>query len=238
MVKVNRTLSRNVVICVFAIVLCTGLVFPTNDAYARVSLSDLQADIEALQNQNDDQQDQIEALEAQNDQLLDRVRLLEIGDVARFTDMGNGTIRDNNTGLIWLKDASCSDLPGADSNGMANWDNATAAAAALGAGICGLTDGSAPTDWRLPTKEEWEAFYTPYQSPGAYTNPALVNTEGDAQWSEGDAFTGVKPSLYWSSTEYDSRSAWYASMFYGYMDYILYGSKGNDLYVWPVRSGN
>ena len=47
----NQTALRNMVICAFVIGLCTGLVFQTNDAYARVSLSDLQAQITALQGQ-------------------------------------------------------------------------------------------------------------------------------------------------------------------------------------------
>jgi len=49
----------------------------------------------------------------------------------RFTIIGDGTVRDPNTGLIWLKDASCSELAATDESGRANWDVATAAAAAL-----------------------------------------------------------------------------------------------------------
>jgi hypothetical protein len=154
-------------------------------------------------------------------------------NTTRFTTLDNGTVRDNNTGLIWLKDASCSDLPGTDTYGKTDWDPAKAAAAALADGTCGLTDGSAPGDWRLPTKEEWEAFYSL-----VYDNPALVNTVGDAQWSEGDSFTGVQSNNYWSSTEYYSDYAWFAHMYYGSMviaskDFSLYGG-----YVWPVRSDN
>ena len=87
-----------------------------------------------------------------------------------------------------------------------------------------------PLDWRLPTKAEWEAFYST-----VYDNPALVNTVGDAQWSEGDAFTGVQSYFYWSSTEYDSGLAWSAHMFYGSMDNY---DKVSYNYVWPVRSDN
>ena len=113
----------------------------------------------------------------------------------RFTNLDNGTLRDNNTGLIWLKNASCTDLLGTDKNGKADWYAAKAAATALGDGTCGLTDGSAAEDWRLPTKEEWEAFCSL-----DYDNPALVNTVGDAKWSKGDAFIGVQSSDHWSST--------------------------------------
>ena len=41
------------VICAFAIGLCTGLIFQTNEAYGRVSLSELQAQINDLQDQID-----------------------------------------------------------------------------------------------------------------------------------------------------------------------------------------
>jgi hypothetical protein len=166
--------------------------------------------------------------------LYDRIEELEsfIFPTNRFTDMNNGTIRDNDTGLIWLKDASCNELPGTDSNGRAHWETAKSAAAALAYGTCGLTDGSAPGDWRLPTKEDWEAFMS-----AVYDGPALVNTVGDAKWTtDGDAFTGVQSGYYWSSTEYSSTLAWSALMYNGYMsvsykDYYY-------VYVWPVRSGN
>ena len=156
--------------------------------------------------------------------------LLDVGD--RFTDMGTGTIRDNNSGLIWLKDASCGDLPHTE-YGRADWENANVAAAALNDGTCGLTDGSEEGDWRLPTKAEWEAFMS-----AVYKNPALVNTVGDAQWSEGDAFTGVQFDVYfyWSSTEYeDSGYAWCAKMRDGSMTWTF---DPLTYYVWPVRSDN
>lgn len=142
----------------------------------------------------------------------------------RFTDMSDGTIRDNDTGLLWLKNANCF--------GFMDWLNAMDAAAALADGQCGLTDGSEAGHWRLPTKEEWEAFYSTL-----YDNPALVDTQGDARWSEGDAFTTVQSARHWSSTEYanDTYYAWLACMSSGTM-----GLDNKDLSfsAWPVRSGN
>ncbi|MBC2694769.1 MAG: DUF1566 domain-containing protein [Desulfobacteraceae bacterium] len=158
----------------------------------------------------------------QLDDIIAGIKSLEDNFYTRFTDMGDGTIRDNDTGLLWLKNANCFS--------RLNWYEAMDAAALLADGQCGLTDGSTAGDWRLPTKAEWEAFYST-----VYDNPALVKTIGDAQWSEGDAFTGVQSNVYWSSTEFDSIYAWYASMYYGYMSYA---NKGYSYYVWPVRSGN
>ena len=151
---------------------------------------------------------------------------------ARFTDMGDGTIRDNNSGLIWLKDANCYDLAGKDSDGRATWHTALEAAAALSHGTCGLKDGSEAGDWRLPTKTEWELFMS-----ADYDFPALVNTVGDVQWSEGDAFTGVQSSSYWSSTEYAQTRTWRAFMDIGSMSHT-YIDDHFFAYVWPVRNGN
>jgi hypothetical protein len=147
------------------------------------------------------------------------------GGYVRFTDNGNGTVTDNDSGLVWLKDAFCSDIN--DGGSGLNWDDAMAAAAGLNSGECGLTDGSSPEDWRLPTKEEWEAFVCT-----GYTNPAVCNTVGDDQWSEGDPFNNVQSYYYWSSTETDSDTAWYVYLYNGYMPYSL---KSYYYYVWPVR---
>ena len=68
-----------------------------------------------------------------------------------------------------------------------------------------------------------------------YDNTALVNTVGDAQWSEGDAFTGVQSYVYWSSTEIDSDLAWYGNMTNGNTYFNL---KVNHYCVWPVRNNN
>ncbi len=62
--------------------------------------------------------------------------------VPRFTDNGNGTVTDNLTGLIWLKDADCL--------GTETWSNALSKSNGLATGTCGLTDGSSAGDWRLP----------------------------------------------------------------------------------------
>jgi len=160
----------------------------------------------------------------QLDEIYDRIEYLESLQpaVIRFTDMGNGTIRDNDTGLIWLKDANAF--------GLMDWDDAMNEVASLANGQCGLTDGSEAGDWKLPSKAEWETFYS-----ADYDYPALVNTVGDAQWSEGDAFTEVQSNRYWSSTEYDSGFAWSAGMYYGYM---AFNNKAHDGYVWAVRSDN
>ena len=64
----------------------------------------------------------------------------------RFTDNGNGTVTDNLTGLIWLKEANCW--------GTLTWSQALTYAHGLTNGQCSLTDGSVAGDWRLPNIKE------------------------------------------------------------------------------------
>ena len=143
----------------------------------------------------------------------------------RFTDNGDGTITDNLTGLIWLKDANCF--------GTRTWNNALSDCNGLADGSCGLTDGSSAGDWRLPNRNELESLFHK-----GYYNPALPNTAGTGQWSEGDPFSNVLSTYYWSSTTYASETdyAWNVYMYYGYV--TSHGSKNVYYYVWPVRGGH
>src|SRR5262245_9323143 len=70
----------------------------------------------------------------------------------RFTDNGDGTVRDNATGLIWLKDGGCL--------GIQSWSAAFTVVAALAHGnsFCSLTDQSVAGDWRLPNLKEYESL--------------------------------------------------------------------------------
>ncbi len=167
-------------------------------------------------------------------------------DLWRFTDMGDGTVRDNDSGLVWLKDASCIDLPytQSSSGGAADWYNAVLAAAALEDGICGLTDGSMAGNWRLPTLEEWEAFVCT-----SFWGPAIFNTMGDGQWTQGDPFNDVVSHHYWSSTEHNDEEAYGLDSYAGTYNIPFrkdscdmpmgeYCDMYNYFLVWPVRTDN
>jgi hypothetical protein len=73
----------------------------------------------------------------------------------RFTDNGDGTITDNLTGLMWLKDTNCMEThyAGTWPLGYANWQDAQDI-------ITGINDGTYAncgagyTDWRLPNRKE------------------------------------------------------------------------------------
>jgi len=152
-----------------------------------------------------------------------------------------GTITDCRTGLVWLQDAKCldssNDVSPANPYGFLSWTDAMKWAAGLQSGICGLNDGSAAGDWRLPTKTEWMAMveYAKYTHSPSYT-PKLTNGAGTAVWSQGDAFNNVVTSIYWSSTTVASNesNAWGVHM----GDGLMYSwSKSEIFNVWPVRGG-
>ncbi|MFC1838570.1 DUF1566 domain-containing protein [Thermodesulfobacteriota bacterium] len=137
---------------------------------------------------------------------------------SRFTDNNDGTVTDNLTGLIWLKNANCFD--------QRQWAIALSDCNNLGDGSCGLTDGSIAGDWRLSNIKELQSLI----DFGRY-NPMLPT---------GHPFTGVQSdpsSYYWSATTYvnDTPFAWSVSMHYGFLEI---DGKDSARYVWPVRSGD
>jgi len=142
----------------------------------------------------------------------------------RFTNNLDGTITDNLTGLIWLKDANCFDWK--------PWDEALSDCNGLADGQCGLTDGSNTGDWRLPSRFELESLLTL-----EYFSPAVPNTVGTGQWSQGDPFNNLYSSGYWSATtkESDTSYAWVVGMNDGV---VGYGSKSVTAHIWPVRGGH
>ena len=107
----------------------------------------------------------------------------------RFTDNSDGTVTDNLTGLIWLKDANCF--------GYEWWTDALTYCNDLANGECSLTDSSSAGDWRLANVRELLSLID-----WAYNGPALSNDNGDGQWTSGadSSFTDVKSAYYSSST--------------------------------------
>ena len=137
----------------------------------------------------------------------------------RFTDNNNGTQTDNLTGLVWLKNANCF--------GTQTWANALTSANTLAStnSQCGLSDGSAAGDWRLPNVNELASLPTNYTgSPSEWLNDIA------------QGFTTVQAYYYWSSTTfaYNTDYAWYVIMNGGSMNVNI---KAVNYYVWPVRGG-
>ncbi|MDZ7744185.1 MAG: DUF1566 domain-containing protein [Candidatus Saccharibacteria bacterium] len=130
----------------------------------------------------------------------------------RFTDNSDGTVTDNLTGLIWLKDANCF--------GTRTWTQALSDANGLASASCSLTDGSVAGDWRLPSRREFRSLMSHQHS-----TPALP---------VGHPFSGLVPTWYWSSSTYapNTSDAWHVDLGAG-----LTNSRGKTFnnYVWPVR---
>jgi hypothetical protein len=143
--------------------------------------------------------------------------------IPRFITGTTGVVTDTLTGLIWLENANCF--------GERYWTTAIVSATALNSGECGLSDGSGAGDWRLPNVRELYSLV----HAGVH-NPAVPNTAGTGRWAEGDPFTGVQSSYYWSSTTYANHAgyAWGVSMGFGFVGRDF---KTATFYVWPVRGG-
>lgn len=144
----------------------------------------------------------------------------------RFTDSGKGTVTDNLTGLIWLKDANCAAVS------PKSWAAGLTAVNALAQGACGLGDGSVAGDWRLPNLKEQLSLLDVN-----YFDPAVPNTLGSGKWTWGDPFTNMKfENYYWTSSTYvaSPAGAWIVSLYDGTANF---GGKGALLYIWPVRGG-
>ena len=126
----------------------------------------------------------------------------------------NGTVTDNLTGLIWLQNANCF--------GTRNWTNALSDVMNVDTGECGLTDGSAEGNWRLPQIQELQSIIDYGRN-----YPALPANH---------PFLNVQLSNYWSSTTFthDPGAAWFVSLPTGGVNGAY---KNGEIYVWPVRGG-
>ncbi len=142
-----------------------------------------------------------------------------VNGFSRFTDNANGTVTDNLTGLIWLKNANCSGT-------TQTWTVALGSANILADNSCSLTDGSVAGDWRLPNVNELESLFDSSKPTG----PALPSGHPFSNVQSGGA------SFYWTSTTYASSTtlAWSIYMNDGI---VSNNNKGNSFYVWPVRGG-
>lgn len=147
----------------------------------------------------------------------------------RFSDNVNGTVTDNLTGLIWLKNANC--------YGTQTWMQALASANALADGMCSLGDGSTAGQWRLPNVLELLSLID-----YSFYFPAVSNAAGTAKWTNGDLFLNVQNQTtvqgrYWSSTTVanNTLAAWDIDFDIGTVNRNQ--PKTNTYYVWPVRGG-
>jgi fibronectin type 3 domain-containing protein len=104
-----------------------------------------------------------------------------------FVDNGNGTVTDNNTGLMWQKD---------DNGNRYSWYQALSRCSSLTLG--------GHSDWRLPTKKELMSI-ADYSIPPP--GPMIMTTYFPKTWS----------AWYWSSTTDAGNpdQAWYVDFYNG-----------------------
>lgn len=151
----------------------------------------------------------------------------------RFTDNANGTVTDNLTRLLWLKDANCLDTVNdierrqkskyavLDYNKALKWVNG------LASGACGLSDSSRSGAWRLPNRLEMQSL----QDYSRF-NPALP---------AGHPFSNVQPQGIWTSTplNYSNFGSGGDSSWYIYPESGVVNAESNsasgEYYLWAVR---
>lgn len=131
----------------------------------------------------------------------------------RFTDNNDGTVTDNLTSLVWLKNAN--------PFGLRTWEQSLKDCNKLSSGNYGLTDNSKPGDWRLPNIKEIESLID-YGSFG----PCLPNG--------GKPFENLRPSSYWTSTSVTASPTEAMFIILG-VGPSIFESKEHPFFVFPVR---
>ncbi len=139
----------------------------------------------------------------------------QFGETAdpRFTINGDGTVTDNLTDLIWLRNANCF--------GTRSWQNALDDANGLASGSCSLTDGSSAGDWRLPNIVELRSLID--------ISPA------DPSLPSGHPFTNFQNTFYWSSTTRVGTPGSAYGIVFDVRGQFVSTSKTGSWYVLPVR---
>lgn len=136
--------------------------------------------------------------------------------VKRFTDHGDGTVTDNITGIMWLKDADCF--------GKRQWYYADFYLEQLNKlsdrVSCRDYSGSYD-DWRLPDHEILQELITA--------------AEGEpAAWLNEQGVVGAKARDYWTTSD-NSLNLYYAWAMNLKQGTSRNYSKGFRLYLWPCR---
>jgi len=144
-----------------------------------------------------------------------------ITSTERFTDNGDGTVTDNNTKLMWSKNANL--------GGLKNWWDANSYCAALALAV----EGPCYVDWRLPSAPELYSLidteqYAPALPPGNPFYDVQCKTEyhGGGYWTSTVSYTGLGKAS----------GVWTVSMCWPGIVRVY--DEDQLFYVWPVRSAN
>ena len=151
----------------------------------------------------------------------------------RFFDNEDGTVTDDLTGLMWLKDANCANSAGYDPNDTGNGRVAWQRALDFVAGINDRSIDISPCsgysqtydDWRLANVNEMESLI----HAGVTDRAGWLNSQG---------FHNVQDFTYWTSTP----TPGYIYQNYAYVaelstSRIRSRYQGSEFYAWTVRAG-
>ena len=149
---------------------------------------------------------------------------LEVGvawPTPRFIDNMDGTITDELTGLMWLKDGECLEYGIWQGQAYQAIDSLNLNPWSLG---CQDYTTQSYQDWRLPNINELESLV----HAGQHNTSTWLNAVG---------FTGVQAAYYWSSTSHadapgSTGNAWCVNMWNGPVDPL---EKGYYRRLWAVR---
>lgn len=153
---------------------------------------------------------------------------VQAGATLDYTDNGDGTITDNNTGLQWAKKSSDGSIHDVDDT--YTWEDAFAVY------IAGLNTANfaGHNDWRLANAKELQSIVN-YQNANPSVSPEFnTNCVSNATVLTGSC---TAASNCWSSTTFASfpNFAWLVN----FIDGFVYGDgKFNGLHVRAVRGGS
>ena len=136
------------------------------------------------------------------------------GTIKNFTDNGDGTVTDRDTGLMWVADPSrCGISWGMPGTPLA-MDITTASIATAGLNYAGYTD------WRLPDVNELSTLVD-----YSRTSPSLSPT----------FFPNVQANKYWAGTPWAGMAGnfWTVDFDSGWTDYDF---QPNTNFIRPVRN--
>jgi hypothetical protein len=152
---------------------------------------------------------------------------LQAGSSLSYTDNGDGTITDNNTGLVWEKKSDDGSLNDVDTT--YSWTNAFAVH------VAGLNAANFAgyTDWRLPNARELQSLVN-------YQNVPTVDPAFNTACSSGCTVltcSCTRGNEAWSSSSASPApaDAWWASFLFGN---VTFSPKGTALRVRAVRGGS